>query len=417
MFKTLRVVIVLAAAVVIAVLLVELRPEAERRVPEQTGRLVEIMPARTEAASMLIEAYGTVRPSNALKLVAEVSGRIVRLHPSFEAGNFVAQGTELIVIDPRNYQLEFDRRKVQIGQTRAEISRLEQEAKNLQASIRIARSDEALSRQEFVRIQKLRQRNVIAQTTLDQTEQRYLTSLQRLQDIENQLALIGPRTDQLNAQLAMAEVMLQQAALDLERTRMTAPFDGWVLETVIEVGQHVNVTQYLGTIYNDGALEIEVRIPVKDLKWLPADARQLNASQVDIVFENGDERHRWKGRVARTKAQLDEKTRTLPIVIEVVEAMPEEGRLNTLRLRPGMFVTARITGREVDEAFVLPRHVVYPGDVVYVVENNRLKMKPVTVLRQYKDTVIIDNGLSEGDLIVKTPLPSAAEGMRVRVVK
>jgi multidrug efflux pump subunit AcrA (membrane-fusion protein) len=80
-----------------------------------------------------------------------------------------------------------------------------------------------------------------------------------------------------------------------------------------------------------------------------------------------------------------------------------------------MFVTIRIKGTEVPEAFVLPRHVVYPGDVVYTVNDNRLKIKEVNILRSYKDSVIVDEGISEGDQIVKTPLSGAVDGMSVRI--
>ena len=112
---------------------------------------------------------------------------------------------------------------------------------------------------------------------------------------------------------------------------------------------------------------------------------------------------------------MDEKTRTLPLVIEVDDAALAGQKNSGFRLRPGMFVTVKIKGRKVADAFVLPRHVVYPGDIVYTVADNQIKIKEIDVLRSYKDSVIVAGGLSEGDRIVKTPLPGAVDGMRVRV--
>ncbi len=63
----------------------------------------------------------------------------------------------------------------------------------------------------------------------------------------------------------------------------------------------------------------------------------------------------------------------------------------------------------------MPRYVVYPGDIVYTVKDNRLKIKEVNILRSYKDSVIINEGLSEGELVVKTPLSSVKDGMSVRL--
>jgi RND family efflux transporter MFP subunit len=264
-------------------------------------------------------------------------------------------------------------------------------------------------------LEKLIERKVIAQSQLDKSEQAYLASLARLQALENQRALIGPQKEQLIAARDMAKVLYEQANLDLERAGIDAAFDGWVLEKAIEVGQHVNVGQQLGSIYRSGQLDIVVRIPAKDFKWFPAGLGQDTSVAADVLFENAGEHYTWSGHVARVKAMMDERTRTLPMVIEVDELATDGQKKNSFRLRPGMFVTIKIKGKEIDQAFVLPRHVVYPGDVVYTVKDNHLKIKEVNILRSYKDSVIIIEGLSEGELIIKTPLSSVKDGMSVRV--
>jgi RND family efflux transporter MFP subunit len=415
LFKSIRVGIVLLVSFVIMVMLVILRPEAERQVPKQTGLLVEVKPVQAEPVNLYVEAYGTVRPREALSLVAEVRGQVVNIDPVFEEGSFVPQKTVLIQIDPRTYRLEVDRRKVQVKQAAAEIKRLDQEVINLKARLKIAKSDVTLAKNEYLRLKKLIDKKVISQSQLDKTEQAYLASQERLQALENQLALTKPSKEQLVAQRDMAMVMLQEAQLDLERTAIIAPFDGWALEKVIEKGQHVNAGQYLGKIYNAGELEIEVRIPVKDFKWLPASMDQNPSAHAEIFFESGETQYTWKGHVARTKAQLDEKTRTLPVIIETDTTVSEAENDGNFRLRPGMFVKVRIEGRKIDSAYVLPRHLVYPGDVVYLVKDDQLTIRPVNTVRSYKETVIIDEGLSDGELIITSPMSAATEGMRIRV--
>lgn len=416
-FKTIRVFAVILAAIIIAAVLVILRPKAERRVVEDRGRLVEVFAARAEKVQMVIEAYGTVKPREELLLVAEVRGQIVATDPTYEEGNFVTQGTRLIQIDPRTYELEVQRANVQIKQAQAEIKSLEQEVLNLQARINISKSDVALAKSEYFRLKKLIDRKVIAQSTLDKTEQQYLASQQQLQTLENQLALTGPQKEQLLAQRDMARVMFAEAQLDLERSTIVVPFDGWVLAKTIEVGQHVTIGQSMGRIYSAGELEIEVRIPVKDFKWLPTELNGDVSIAADVIFEIQGDLMTWNGRVTRVKAQMDDKTRTLPVIIEVDETSNSGENINALRLRPGMFVTARIKGKEVSQAFVLPRHVVYPGNMVYTVEGDRLKIKSVDILRSFKDSVIVSQGLSDGERIIKTPLSDAADGMLVRVQK
>jgi RND family efflux transporter MFP subunit len=416
LFKTIRVLVVILMALGIAVVLVIMRPKAERQVPVDKGLLVEVVPAKTEDVEMVVEAFGTVAPREALKLVAQVRGPIVEINPAFKEGRFISAETRMIQIDPRTYQLAVDRRQVQIKQAEAELKRLEQEVVNLKARQKIARSDVKLAENEYLRLKKLVDRKVIAQSQLDKTEQAFLASQERLQALDNQMALMAPQKEQLIAARDMARVMYQEAALDLERSSIVAPFNGWVLEKAIEEGQHVTIGQQLGRIYSAGELDIEVRVPAKDLKWFPDDMGQKTPIAADVVFKNGSSENIWSGRVARIKAMMDQRTRTLPMVVEIDEITGSDQKKAQFRLRPGMFVTVQIKGKKIQNVIVLPRYLVYPGDVVYTVKDNTLKANSVKILRGYKDMVIIGEGLSEGDLIVKSPLSSPADGQTVRMV-
>jgi RND family efflux transporter MFP subunit len=415
LYKTARVLLVIGVALIAALLLVALRPEPVRQAPKEAGRLVEVMPAKAVKTHVSVEGFGTVEPQDALKLVAEVPGVIVGMADTFEEGGFFEKNTVLIHIDPRNYELEVDRSRVQIRQVEAEIKRLEQEILNLKASLDIAQSDTALAKAEYLRQKDLVERNVVSQSALDKAEQRYLASFERLQSLENQMALMAPGKEQLLAERDMSRVVHRKAKLDLEKTMITAPFDGWVLEKAVEAGQHVGTGQHLGTIYLDGALEIEIRIPVKDLKWLPSAPDPDHPVEAEIAFGHDDTPHTWKGRLVRMKAQMEERTRTLPVIVGIEDTL-DKGRENQrMRLIPGMFVRVRIQGREINGAYVLPRHVVHPGDVVYTVNDQRLKIKPVRVLHTYKETAIITEGLSDGERIIKSPLASPVAGMLLRI--
>ena len=412
-FKAIRVIIVLAAAIVIAVLLIKMQPEPERKIRMETPLLVETFPAKAENLNMIIESYGTVKPRELLKLVAEVKGQIVSLDPTFKEGSFIKKGTALIKIDPRSYQLEVDKRKVEIKQAEAELKHLKQEVLNLEASIKIAGSDVVLAKAEYLRQKKLVEKNVVAQTTLDNAEQKYLVSLERMQGLQNQLALTGPSKDRLKAQRDMADVLIRQAELDLEKTSIIAAFDGWVVEKEVEKGRYVNAGQNLGKIYSKGALDIEVNIPIKDLRWLPTDFAEDSMPEAEIIFSSNNASHTWNGRVARVKSQIDEKTRTLPVVVEVNCNSKSEVNKSAINLKPGMFVTVHIKGIEIKRIYVLPRHVLYGDDAVYLFSDNRLRIRQVSILRRFKDSVFIDKGLSDGELVIKTPLSRVSDGMQV----
>lgn len=417
MFKSMRVVMVLGLSVAIATLLITLRPGAQRQVRAERGRLVEVLSVKAEDLNMIIDGYGTVKPRETLKLAAEIKGRIVDVDPSFNEGSFIKKGAVLIKIDPRTYRLEVDRQRIQIEQTESEIKKLQQEIKNFDASIKIVKADVALALTDFERLKKLSIRNVVAKTTLDKAEQRYLASLDRLQGLKNQLALTGPLKERLEAQRNVGKVMLSQAKLDLEKTSIIAPFDGWVLQKDIEKNRHVNVGQYMGSVYKDGDLDVEINIPAKDFKWLETNLKQDAKPDAEIIFRDNSSPYKWRGQVARMKAQMNEKTRTLPVVVEIDRDSVKDKTKSAIQLRPGMFVTVLIKGKKIKQVFVLPRHVVHTGDVVYVMTDNRLQIRLVNILRRVRDLVYIDKGLSDGELVIKSPLSGAVDGMKVRINK
>jgi multidrug efflux pump subunit AcrA (membrane-fusion protein) len=84
----------------------------------------------------------------------------------------------------------------------------------------------------------------------------------------------------------------------------------------------------------------------------------------------------------------------------------------------GLFVDAEIQGREVEDAFVLPRAALHDDDRVLVVDDSmRLRFRPVEVLRAQRGEVVIGAGLAEGDRVCVSPLQAAVDGMRVRVLE
>ena len=416
LFKTVRVAVVLLVAVALAIALVQLRPRAEKQVRTSDGRLVEVVRTRSQTLPMIVEAYGTVAPRESLKLVAEVRGQVVAMHPVFIEGGFVKSGEVLLTIDPRDYELAVRRAKVGIRQAQAELDRLAQDILNLNASLKLARLDVNLALAEVNRFKHLAGKNMTSQSALDKADRQHLTSRERLQNLENQLAVTGPNQIRLESQLEMARVDMEQAILDLERCQIDTPFDAWVMQKAVETGQHLAVGQSVGSIYRAGAFDIEVKIPMGDLAWFPDDVGSEQGLPVEVLFMETATPKLWHGRLARVKAALDPTTRTLPVVIEVDEPTPGDSVTHAAgRLKPGMFVTVRIQGRQVENVHRLPRHLVHDEDTVYLATDDQLSVRPVTILRRFKKSVLVSQGLSNGDLVVTTPLSGAVTGMRIRL--
>jgi len=426
--KIVRSLLVLGLAIVVAFALIKLKQKPEKQTLPPQSLLVEVIEVKASSPEMTIESYGTVRPRETLNLVSEVTGKIVEMSSNFEEGGFFRKDELLIRIDPRSYELAVAQRKKQLKQLDAQLRSIDQERKNLQITLEISYKDAELVKEDWKRFEILVKRDVVAQTTMDQAEQKYLISRRKMQEIENQLAMIYPRTDQLRAQKELLEVQLRDALLVLDRTQIRAEFDGRVLEKKVEKGQFVNAGSLLGRVYNVSVLEVEVRIPFEDLPWLiqphltgdPSRSMSMGflpdtPVKARIIFNSFAETYIWDGRLARVKAEVDEKTRTLPLVIEI----PTQGSItkesSSYSLTPGMFVNVELIGRRINNAYLLPRSAIHPGNLVYLADNKKLVLREVEVLRRLDDSVYVSRGLKDGDMVIISPISAPRVGTNLRL--
>lgn len=409
----LRASLVLAVALGVAFALFKSRPRARQQRPRISPPLVEVVTARRSSVPMPIHAYGTVRSGESLLLSAEVRGKITEMAEGFEEGAYFSRSAFLMRIDPRDYELQAERLLAELKRLSAEKARLGQEETNLRKTLAIVNEDLALSQAEYDRNLALRKRKVVSQTQLDLSRQRWLQSRQKQQEVQNALTLIRPRFALLDAQRRAAEVQLKEARLAVSRTEITAPFDCRVAEKRVERGQFVAAGAPLARVYNVEIMEVEVQIAPRDLPWvpLPADpASALRGPPARIQYRAGKRVSTWEGHVSRVKAQLQESTRTLPVVIELHNGYPG-GRQPLL---PGMFVSVTIEGRTAENVFQLPQEAVREDGTVMVVEEGRLAVKPVRILRRLDNRVMVRGELEDGARVV-TLIPGRVwPGMIVR---
>ena len=84
-------------------------------------------------------------------------------------------------------------------------------------------------------------------------------------------------------------------------------------------------------------------------------------------------------------------------------------------LAVGLFVNARIEGREVENVSILPRSALRGEDSVYVAEvGGTLSVRTVEVIDSSPDRVVVSSGVRGGELVVTSPIRGANNGMRVQ---
>jgi len=353
------------------------RPLQEEGVPDLGVLLLE-------PATMAIDVrtQGTVQPRRQIDLVAQVSGRVIDVAPQFAAGGFFQAGERLIAVEDADYRFALVR-----------------------AEARIADATQALATER-------------ARAGQARKEWRDLGNRDA-----NDLFLRIPQLASAEAQLAAATAERDQSRLDLQRTAITAPFDGRVLETAVDLGQYVNAGQRIARIYATD--RVEVRLPLTDrqvsLLDLPLSyaGDGVEPAHVPVVLSGvfGRQSWEWQGEIARTDAAIDAESRVVYAVAEVADPFARVAGSDRPPLGIGQFVEARISGRAIAGVFRVPRAALQPEDRLWVADSDeRLQLLVVDVLQSEEQSVALRIS-QPGPLRVVYPVPPGLRvGMRVRAV-
>lgn len=372
-------ILVLAISAAVGVILIQTAPTAERRPPEASLPVVEVIQVAPQPYAVTLESQGTVAPRTQTSVVAEVSGRVVSMADELRSGGFFEPGELMLRIDPRDYE------------NAVTIARSELAEAHLALQEEKARGEQA--KQDWERL--------------------------GLDGQPDQLALRRPQLDSARARVAAAEARLEQAKIDLGRTRIEAPYAGRVLEKSVDVGQYVTPGTVLARIYAVDYVEIRLPLSNNQLRHvdLPESYRDTDNPPAPIPArisaQIGGETHVWQARVVRTEGDIDTDTRQWFVVAQVDD--PYVRRDGRPPLKVGQFVSAEIEGRQLTDAYVLPRAALRPGGEVVAITPDRLvDRRPVEVLWETRNEVVV-RGLQPGDEIVVSAATFAVDGTRVRV--
>ena len=383
---------VLIVAIAIGSALVLNRPEAKQQPRQPPVLLVDTLTATRIPTTFTVTTQGEVAPRTETTLISEVSGQIVEVSPSFVSGGFFREGELLVRIDPRIYNARVKRARANVAAARTQVA-----TENAMAGYAL---------EDWRRLQELRE---------DDNWQREHTGRGHTREAPSDLTLRKPQLAAAIAQLESAEAELVEAEGDLERTSIRAPYSGMVREKLSDVGQYVRVGDRMASVFAVDYAEVRLPLTQADLQYLVL-PRSIGASPapVTLTARVAGVDQRWDGAVTRTEGVFDSRTRVLYAVAQVQDPYGIENA-HPEPLRMGTFVNAEIRGRNAGALFAVPRHALYKGTTVWLVDDdNRLEPAEIGIVRADTDYVYVDRGLEVGDRICITPMEQPLPGMPVR---
>ncbi|MEE8296398.1 MAG: hypothetical protein V3R26_01060, partial [Hyphomicrobium sp.] len=150
-----------------------------------------------------VRGYGTARPAQVWRAVAEVRGRVTEVPPELKQGAFLAVDDVVLRIDPREYELEVAQLDAQIAEGQSRLNELDTQAENDRASLTIEQDSLGLAQRDLEHVQGLSKKDMAADTELRSQQRSMLAQQQKVQALKNALNLVPGKRETLEATLAV----------------------------------------------------------------------------------------------------------------------------------------------------------------------------------------------------------------------
>jgi membrane fusion protein, multidrug efflux system len=332
----------------------------EEKAASQAVRPVRTVTVALQEGGEKVSLTGEIQPRYHADIGFRVNGKI--LERPVDVGTQVKKGDLLARLDPQQYRQDFEVAKAEVAATEAEVTRSQ--------------------------AQEYRQRELLknGNTTRVQYDQ----------------ALKTFKTAQ--AQLDSARAKQIQASDNLGYTNLQADNDGVITAIGADPGQVVSAGQMVVRLAQPGEREAVFNIAEGAFKKRPTDPTVT----VHLVSNPEIE---TAGKVRYISPQADPATRTYTVRVSLPDAPPE--------MRLGANVVGSVT-LDQGQTVSIPGSALFQKDgkpAVWLVEkDSTVQLKPITVQRYQGDSVVVGEGLAQGDVVVTAGIQKLLPGQKVALM-
>lgn len=308
-------------------------------------------------------AYGRVKTSESLDLIAEVSGKMYSAGIPLKEGQRFRRGDVL-------YKIDDDEAKLSLQSQKSNF------LKELAAILPDLKVDYPESYEAW---------------------KNYFSSI----DLNNSLPEIPKyKSDKEKTFLATKNIYssyytIKREEINLKKYVYRAPFNGITSQVMLQSGSFVNPGNKIATILRSDKLELKVDVSVDDINWI-----SLN-TEATIVDDNGIE---WNGKVARIGEFVNENTQAIDVFIDI---KPDKNK----KMYDGEYLKSIIPGRVIKSGMEVPRNAVFDGNKVFILQDSLLKIKEIEIHKLNPESIVF-SGLPEGSDLVMEPLINAHNNMK-----
>ena len=329
----------------------------EEKVKTPAERIVEVrtVPVKEKELTLEYKTTGFLEAVDRIRVKPLVSGKVEKIF--VEEGQKVKKGQPLLKIEDSDFRLLLKEAQWNLEQAKREL----ENKRKVYERRKFLYEKELISREEF-------------------------------ESVKTQLEVLEARISSLKA-------VLEKRKVDLERTLLRSPTDGYVLKRLVSVGDVVGPQVTCFEVIKLSPLRFVFNVPQEMLGSVK------KGKTVKIRIQGKV----FKGKISFLSPSADESR----MVTVKVLLKNEDGFL-----KPNMFGEVSFPHKRI-KAVLVPEQAVQlfqRQSFVWVVRNSRAVKVPVKVIGHREDSVAVVGNFKKGDRVIVENLLFLREGIRVKEV-
>ncbi|MAR90819.1 MAG: hypothetical protein CML06_08040 [Pseudomonadales bacterium] len=398
--------LILGGTLLVLVLLFALQPAPPKKPATEILPLVRTVPAEPGSHRPMVTLYGRLESPREASLAATINAFVDQVQ--VEEGQWVEPGQLLVQLDDSEVRLSYEQRQAELEDLEAQVASEQARFKNDRQALQVEQELVELSEKSLQRYEQLVERNVGSDLSRDEARQQ--ARAQALSLLNRKLAVSDHpnRLQRLQAQLKRARVQRDQAALDLARTRVVAPFAGRVTAVPAVPGNRVRPGDVLVRLFDAAHVQVRAQIPSRYLN--PVETALDRNQTLDARFVLGE--RRLPLRLSRLSGAIEAGQGGVDALFDLAQ----QPRHLTLGRAGEVYLQLP----PVADTLALPPTAIYGQQRIYRVEDGTLH----TVMVERLGEVLAESGeqlqlvraegISAGIPILITQLSNAVGGLKVR---
>jgi len=425
-------ILIAALGILTAVIIVKSRPTMHHQAESRPATSVTTIEAQQYLVKPSITGFGEVEPDVLLEAKAEVSGKVIYLNPQLRKGNILPEGTVVIRIEDKDYQLALKQAEADLAVSKANLKEMQLSLKDTNINLKLAQEKLDIANKDLKRNEKLLKKGSISQTAMGAQQSVVLQLKQEVQSLAYKLETLPAQLDVQNAKVIISEASVETQKRNLDRTTITLPFNARITDLAIEENQYIAQGASLFSAQTINKILINAQFPLEQFRIL---ARGFNHNEklLKEAFKNGeteglfeklglsakvrlagDSLALWEAKVERISSNLDPASRTLGVIVSVENPYQNIQPGIKPPLLQGMYTEVTLQGNP-KNYFVIPRDALHEKQLFLLDKNSRLKRIDIIAEAQ-GNMLLLEQGLSAGEKVITSDLFPAVAGMALQAV-